>query len=276
MGARRYDSSYTTEEQLARLRQQIEELEGELVDREAELADLNVGLSAFRLEYDTRVGRKIEDLEEIEAQIARCKRRIGEYRQWGPGGPPRLRSGEPYVSVEEQYRRTWKEPAAPQPWPFAPPPNPVAEAQIKQLYRQLCRRFHPDLTRDKVERTWRTEMMAAVNAAYAVRSLPELRALAQKPAYVPPGGAGADEYRLDALRDQRRRIRRRLREMKQEIHHLTHGQAMDMSIQVKLARQRGRDLLAEMAADVEQDLERKRAELDFMMAQLRQLGITCE
>jgi predicted nucleic acid-binding Zn-ribbon protein len=276
MGSRRHGSSYTTEEQLARLRRQIEELSTELIDREAELADLNVELSAFRLEYDTRVGRKIEELEEIEAHIARCKRRINDYRQWGPGGPPSFRGGEQYVSVEEQYRRTWKEPEPPRFSPFTPPSNPVLEAQIKKLYRQLCRRFHPDLTRDEAERTWRTEMMSAVNAAYTARSLTELQALARKPDYVSPGKAGADEYRLDALRDKLRQIRRRIREVDLEIHNLTHGQTIEMSIQVRLARQRGRDLLAEMAADVEDDLERKRAELDFMKIQLRQLGITLE
>ena len=42
-----YHSSYTTEEQLAHLRQQIEAAEVELVNREAELVDLRVELSAF-------------------------------------------------------------------------------------------------------------------------------------------------------------------------------------------------------------------------------------
>jgi predicted nucleic acid-binding Zn-ribbon protein len=273
MGARQPDSSYTTEGQLARLRREIEALEAELVEREAELADLNVELGAFRVAYDTRVGRKIEELERVEAQVGRCKERIGEVRMWGPDGPPMLKSGEPYVPVREQYRRTWETPDAPQPWPFEPPPDPLAEVEIKTLYRQLSRRFHPDLTREEGERAWRTEMMAAVNAAYAARSLTELRALALKPDYALPGRAGADVYRLDALRDKVAQIRRRLREVEHDIYELTHGSTMEMNLQVKLARQRGRDLLAEMEASVEADLERKRTELDFMIAQLRRLGI---
>ena len=58
-----------------------------------------------------------------------------------------------------------------------------------------------------------------------------------------------------------------------EIYELTHGSTMEMSLRVKLARQRGRDLLAEMVKDVEMDLDRKRIELDFLMVQLKQLGI---
>ena len=57
---------------------------------------------------------------------------------------------------------------------------------------------------------------------------------------------------------------------------LTHDSLVEMSLQVKLASRDGQDLLAEMSADVEKDLERRRAELDFLRAQLRQLGIACE
>jgi predicted nucleic acid-binding Zn-ribbon protein len=269
----RHHGPYTTEEQLAHLRQQIEAAETELSNREAELVDLRVELSAFRLEYDTRVGRKVAELEEVEAEIKRCQQRISQYRQWGPGGPPQTRTGAAYVPAEEQYRRTWQQPEEAS---FPPPAEPVdaaTEAQIKKLYRQLCRRFHPDLTQDAAERSWRTEMMAAVNAAYAARSLVELQALAQKPNRSPSAETGTDEQRLAALRDRLQQIQRRLREVEQEIRELTNSPTMQMNLDAKFAQRQGRDLLAEMAAYLKKDLTRKRAELDFLVAQLKQLGI---
>jgi predicted nucleic acid-binding Zn-ribbon protein len=271
---RGYYSSYAVEQQLAHLRQQIEAAETELVHREAELVDLRVEFSAFRLEYDTRVGRKVAELEEIEAEIKRCRQQISQYRQWGPSGPPPSRTGAPYVPVEEQYRRTWRQPEEPPSPPPAEPVDAATETQIKKLYRQLCRRFHPDLTQDLEERAWRTEMMTAINAAYAARSLVELQSLAEKPDRSPSAETGTDEQRLAALRDKLRQIRRRLREVEQEIRELMDGSTMQMSLNVKFAQRQGRDLLAEMAADVERDLERKRVELDFLVAQLKQLGIT--
>lgn len=267
-------SPYTTEEQLAHLRQQIEAAEAELANREAELVDLRVELSAFRLEYDTRVGRKVTELETVEAEIQRCQQRISQYRQWGPGGAPKTRTGAAYVPAEEQYRRTWQQPEEP---PSPPPTKPVdaaTKAQIKKLYRQLCRRFHPDLTQDAAERAWRTEMMTAVNAAYAARSLVELQALTEKPDRSPSVETGTDEQRLAALRDRLQQIQRRLREVEQEIRELTNSPTMQMKLDIKFAQRQGRDLLAEMAADVEKDLTRKRVELDFLVAQLKQLGIT--
>jgi predicted nucleic acid-binding Zn-ribbon protein len=267
-------SPYTTEEQLAHLRQQIEAAEAELANREADLVDLRVELSAFRLEYDTRVGRKVTELEEVEAEIQRCQQRISQYRQWGPGGPPQTRTGAAYVPAEEQYRRTWQQPEEPPSPPPAKPVDAATKAQIKKLYRQLCRRFHPDLTQDAAERAWRTEMMTAVNAAYAARSLVELQALTEKPDRSPSVETGTDEQRLAALRDRLQQIQRRLREVEQEVRELTNSPTVQMNLDIKFAQRQGRDLLAEMAADVEKDLARKRVELDFLMAQLKQLGIT--
>jgi predicted nucleic acid-binding Zn-ribbon protein len=276
MWSRWRDNSHTVEEQLASLREQIEAAETELVEREAELVDLKIEMSAFQLKYEVQVGRKMQELERLEALIGRCKKQIDEYRQWGGRGRPKLPGGTEYVSVEEQYRRTWRDPAPPGPW-FPPPPMDAAtQKTLKGLYRQLCRRFHPDLTQDPKERAWRTEMMAAVNAAYEAQSLTELQALAARPERPARQEPGADRHRLEALRDRLGHIRRRVREVEQEIYDLTHGSMMEMSLEVKLAAREGQDLLAEMAEEVEKDLERRRVELDFLQAQLRQLGIVCE
>jgi len=266
-------SLYTTEEQLAHLRQQISALEAELIDREAELVDLRVELAAFRLEYDVRVGRKVAELEAVEAEIERCRQRIGQYRQWGPGGPPRTTTGEAYVPVEEQYRRAWQQPQWPPPPPPVEPVDPATEAQIKKLYRQLCHRFHPDLTQDAAERAWRTEMMTAVNAAYTASSLVELQALAEKPDRSPLAGTGTGEQRLAALQDRLQQIERRLQEAAQEIRDLTNSPEVALSLDVKFAQRRGRDLLAEMAAEVEADLARKRVELDALVTGSERPGL---
>jgi septal ring factor EnvC (AmiA/AmiB activator) len=270
-----WQESRTTAKELALLRQQIQAAEAELVEREAELIDLRVELSAFRLRYEVQVGRKLEALEQIEAAIARCTERIQAYRQWGAQGPPKGRGNAAYVSVQEQYRRTWQEPVSSGP-SFPPPPDPELVGDLRKLYRQLCRKFHPDLTQDPRERAWRTEMMAAVNAAYEAHSLVELQSLAAQSYTHGDEPQGADRQRLKALRQKLAHIRASLDRANQEINDLVHGSLMELSLEVKLAAKNGQDLLAEMGAEVERDLERKRVELDFLQAQLRQLGIECE
>ncbi len=244
-----------------------------MIEREAELVDLRAELFAFQLEYDTRVGRKAAELEEIEAEIKRCRQKLGQHRQWGASGSSRSGIAAGYVPVEEQYRRMWQQPRKPPPPPPAKPVDAATEAQIKTLYRQLCRRFHPDLATDPAEQVWRTEMMTAVNGAYSARSLVELQALAERPDRSPSVETGTDEQRLAALRDKLQQIQRRLWEVEREIRELTDSQMIELSLEVKFARRQGRDLLAEMAADVEEDLARKRVELDLVVAELERLGV---
>jgi len=262
-------SQFEIEEQLAHLREQIAEAEAELVEREAELVDLRTEQHAFGLEYDTRVGRKIKELAAVEEEIKRCRQRISIYRQWGPKGPPQAN----YIPVEEQYRRAWQQP---QGQPPPPPPQPIdeeTEAQIKTLYRQLCHRFHPDLVSDHVEQTRRTEMMQAINAAYAARSLAELQKLAEQPDRSPAIQASTDKERLVALQERLRQIEYRLQEVEQEIREITDGPDMALSLEVKLARWDGRDLLAEMAAEAEAALAQKHSELEALKAEMEQLGL---
>ncbi|MCP4535564.1 MAG: hypothetical protein GY832_00285 [Chloroflexi bacterium] len=271
-----YDTSDNMEEQLTHLRQQIETAEAELIEREAELVDLRTETYAFRLEYDTRLGRKVIELDKIETEIKRCQQRIDEYHEWGPDGPPYTLDGTPYASVEEQYRHAWQQPetSPPPPPPPVKPVNAATDAQIKKLYRQLCRRFHPDLAQDASERVWRTEIMTTINAAYAARSLVELQALAERPDRSPSVESDTDEQRLTALRDKLQQVERRLQEVEQETHDLMNSPEIDLRLDVKLAQRQGRDLLAEMAAEVERELERKRVELDLALAYMRELGIT--
>lgn len=50
-------------------------------------------------------------------------------------------------------------------------------AELRSLYRQLARTFHPDLTNDDRERDFRQEVMLRINHAWHVRDLPGMRAI---------------------------------------------------------------------------------------------------
>ena len=255
---------------MADLRQQIAEAKAELVEREAELIELRTDLQAFRLKYDTQVGRKEEELQAIEAECKARRQRISFFRQWGPKGPPQAN----YVPVEEQYRRIWEQPPKP---PSPPPAELIDEAtgeRIKKLYRQLVLRFHPDLAQTTEEKTWRTEVMTAVNAAYTAQSLAELEAMSEQPDYAANVEPATDEQRLTALENQLEQIERRLQEVDAEISALVDSPEVALSLDAKLAWRQGRDLLAEMAAEVEEELMQKHAELDSLKAEMDQLGLT--
>ncbi len=118
--------------------------------------------------------------------------------------------------------------------------------------------------------------MAAINDAYAARSLIELVAIAQSPeamidtGHVQPGQTEAQL--VEVLQAELTRCQRRLRDIEKELRNMRFRPSVELSLEVKLARRRGRDLLAEMAAELEPKIARKTAERDMLKAQFDQLG----
>lgn len=253
-------------EQLARLRALLEQTQNELIEAEATLADRLAEVNAFEFEFEARVGYLLDQLDALEKEIQRYQERIEIARN-------RRIFGVPYLSVETQYRRVWQARPASAP---TPPPEPLRaadEALIKKLYRQLARRFHPDLALDEADRARRTRIMAAVNDAYAARSMAELVALAQEPDSTAQNFAGQTEAQLvQVLEAELARCQERLYQIERELRHLSRRPSVELGLEVKLARRRGRDLLAEMAFEVERKIARQTAERDMLKAQLDQLG----
>jgi chromosome segregation ATPase len=250
-------------EQLTRLRAALEGAQADLIEAEAQLADELAGVNAFEFEFEARVGHLWDRLDDLEAEIERYKDRI-----------QMMRKG--YLSVERQYRRAWQAPPPSAPTPPAEPLSPASEAQLKRLYRQLARRYHPDLATDDADRAYRTEKMAAVNDAYAARSMTELETLAQEPApFILTGQAGTGQTEaqlVQALQGQLARCQRRLRQIEAELQSLHQRPSVQLSLEVKVARRQGRDLLGEMATDLEAKIARKTVERDMLKAQFDQLG----
>ena len=54
-------------------------------------------------------------------------------------------------------------------------PNRDDVDELRALYRQLARTFHPDLTEDESERTFRQEVMLRINHAWHMRDIAEMR-----------------------------------------------------------------------------------------------------
>lgn len=257
------------QQQLNQLREALTQAQSQLIEAEAELADQLAEINAFEFEFEARVGYLMDNLAALEREIQKYNERIQIFRN-------KQIFGYAYISVDDQYRRAWQTPPDSAPTPPPQPPNPADEAEIKKLYRQLARRFHPDLAADDAERTRRTEKMQMVNDAYAARSLPELVALAQEPDVVigaGHSGSGQSQAQLvEVLKAELTRCQNRLREIEKELRNLPYRPSVELSLEVKAARRQGRDLLAEMAEELERKIAKKRVERDVLKAQFDQLG----
>jgi chromosome segregation ATPase len=254
--------------QINQLRATLTQVQNELIEAEAELADRLAEINAFEFEFEARVGYLLDKLEGLEREIERYNERIQIMRN-------KQIFGSAHISVEQQYRRTWQAPRAEAPVPPPEPVSPASEAEIRRLYRQLARRYHPDLAANETDRLNRTRQMAAINDAYAARSLAELVALAQGIGTIDTGRdlTGQTETQLiKALQAELERCRKRLREIEKEVRGLRYRPSVELSLEVKAAKRRGRDLLADMTANLDQRIARKTIERDMLKAQFDQLG----
>lgn len=255
-------------EKLERLRAELKVRQEELIEAEADRADQLADVVAFEQEVESKIGRLLDELAGLEITVRDYNQRLNRMRN-------KASFGVAVDNVEEQFRRTWEKPPPKPVQQPTTPPTPADEQQVKRLYRQLARRFHPDLASDPTERAYRTEKMAAINDAYAARSQAELVALSQEmdmPGLRTTSQGQTEGQMIETLEEELRRIERRLKAIRFEISNVTNRSSVQLSMEVKIARRQGRDLLAEMKADLELKVGKKTAERDFLKSQFDQLG----
>jgi chromosome segregation ATPase len=262
-------------EKIVELETLLDEVRPQLIEAEAELADRLAQISAFEFKVRTRLETLITKAENLQAEIHALRQQLrrlqadfanasdqadfsGEF-DW-------VFSSESAASGDYRYREGVSEP------PSAAL-NEADTTSLKQLYRQLARRFHPDLALDDSDRAYRTKIMVAINAAYASGNLARLQELAQEPdtanllEY-----AQTDRQLVQALYIELTRCHRRLKEIRQELTRLENHKSARLMHRVEKAKKIGRDLLAELSYELQTEIAHKRIERDVLEQQIEQFG----
>lgn len=259
-------------EQIAAYQALLNEVRPQLIDAEAELADRLAAISAFEVQVRSRFERLTQRLDQLQAEIDDLRRQLRTRRlAWedddgfgvtGPDGGA-WEFGQEGAASAGNFRYRDQTTVA------EPPPTLPAEqqAELRQLYRQLARRFHPDLALDDAERERRTQLMMTINAAYALGDLARLQQIALEPD-PSPAGAQTDEQLAASLARELERCRLRLAEIANELRALEHHESAQLLRRVERAAAAGRDLLDELAADLRQRISEKMVERDVLQTQL--------
>jgi DnaJ-domain-containing protein 1 len=126
---------------------------------------------------------------------------------------------------------------------------------LKQLYREVAKKIHPDLTTDEAEKARRQELMAEANQAYEDGNEERLREILEQwessADSVQGEGIGAKLIRL--LR-QIAQGRERLKAIEREIEAVVQTELHQLRTQVMDAEQVGEDLLADMASQLDEQI----------------------
>ena len=218
MDSRQIEPVRSSRERKERLERDLAKARQAQMEAEADLAREQAAVNAFRMHCRLKLDDLVDTLMDLRVQKQSCLTRLELLRQgvdpaWLEEDDDPL--GEIGEEVDDQDEGEEL---------LLPTHTPRDKAAEKRLYRELARRFHPDLAKTAVEQSYRTTMMAAVNQAYKSNDLQALYDLAgelepQEVAEL----AGIESVKMRELRHgimnarhQRRKAQRQLRLLRQE------------------------------------------------------------
>jgi hypothetical protein len=201
----------------AKDRRQQQSLEDELLAAqeelrlaEADLAAEQAAVNAFRMHARLMLDDLADAIEALRAEKQALLTRLALARQ---AAEDSLAEENPLGPDAERVAAP-DEPAL----DLLPSATPRDKAAEKRLYRELARRFHPDLAEGAAELAYRTSVMTAVNAAYTAGDVHTLYDLAGE---LEPGEirelAGIELRELRRLRERIMQCRRRRRKVGRQL-----------------------------------------------------------
>jgi hypothetical protein len=236
------------------LRAEVGKRQAQAAELETDLMESRESLAAFQREFEARLGPPLRRVADLQAQL-KAARQAAMRRVWEERRAPR------FVDVEEQFRTAWTETDTGVPPPPPPPVTADTEVQIKALYRDLAKRYHPDLAATEEERAWRTPRMAEVNVAYAARDLAALQRLASMPDAPAPAAQSSRESLIAQLRREIDRLDELIERLEREFDELANTPALQMQLDASMGKRAGRDLIGEAVADLQREIRELEREL---------------
>jgi hypothetical protein len=233
------------EEELATKRAECSKLQTELADRELYLVNLRASIAAFEGKYLRQVGTLYAELDEWNAKIAvQLADREGTESARAAASAAAAQAAESQEAVHGEAAKAKDFESSP---------------ELKNLYREVAKRVHPDLATDETDRQNREKYMKRSNQAYEQRDPEELRRILTEydssPDSVKGTGVAADLVRV--IR-QIKQIRSRLAQIESEIASLVESDIAKLKAKADAAAGQGHDLLGEMAANVQLHIDNAR------------------
>ncbi len=225
-------------------------LEGQLAERELDLATLQAEIRGFEARYLRTVGRLFSELDELHAQLteSEARRHPDDPHQHQRAEEARAQAN---ASAEAAGVAVLTDDAE-----FRPSDD------LKALYRRIAKLVHPDLATSERERERRTKIMAEANRAYAQGDEAKLRALLDEwelsPESVPGDGVGAELVRTIRKIHQ---VERRLVVIDSEIADLKQTDLFSLKTRADASARSGQDPLTEMAEQLKAEISKVRQNL---------------
>jgi hypothetical protein len=246
----------------------LAEAQQQLLDAEAKLAQEQAAVNAFRMQCRLKLGDLIEETFALRAEQESCITRLKlNQQEVEPNLTPK--NTDPFSPEDELFATetgSFNEIVLPE----LVTPQREKEA-AKRLYRELARRFHPDLAAGSGERAYMTAIMASINIAYERQDVSALHNLAGEldPTAVAELAA-IDNLQLRKLREKLLNIQRRQRKVQQQYKALRQDNVAKLWRKAQRLEAEGKSWWEAVKQDLQHIIEHTRLELKALQAQLNQ------
>jgi hypothetical protein len=208
--------------------QELQQKRAELADLETRLAERELELATFQAELHAFERLYLQVVGMRQQELQRIEAQVEEYIA-------ALRSNHPF--------------------------QPSVE--LKQIYRQLAKAIHPDLATEPEARAKRELLMAEANRAYECGDIERLKVLFLDWSNDPESVQGED-LNAELLRTVRQIVQSELRlaNIEQNIQTLEETDLFQLQVKAKRGQQMGRDLLMEMARELDKQIHQAQYRLN--------------
>jgi hypothetical protein len=239
-------------------RAEFEALTRKLAEKELELATLENELGFFEWKYARTIGVLLAKLDELEKKIAEELLRLYPEEKSKKNFQNAARKAKTSQdAVNEKLRQGEKK-------AFVPSDD------LKDLYRRIAKTIHPDLATDDEERAYRTIFMARANEAYENGDKEALEQILDEWEHRDEKSfpKEAETSQLDQLEQKILQVKTRIKEIESRIAELKGSELYQLMIKVEQAELEGRDLLGDMAKNLQNQIQAAKG----LLESLRQKG----
>ena len=247
----RFQQRLPEEIELEQKRAELASLCAQHVAALAGLQQVRDEISKFERVYDRTLGRRIAELESIEAEISR----LTGYADWddrcqsAASGCAREKTGEKTSNQKSDKTGGTTQPKG--------RVASSAEQDIKALYREVAKAIHPDLACSSAAEVDRHELMSQANRAYAQqdrRALQEILSNWKRS----PGTVHGNDIAADLVRVIRQIARERqdLQAVNEKLEELQGSYVCRFKLKIDSNLAQGTDLFAEMVAAADLNIAR--------------------